>query len=361
MLRVLRMRRQWTQAETARAANLPQSVIVKWERGDDWPTLERLHTLCFVLGATPEETAILSRGRCLPSQITDFSCDADAVHYLSLRKTDIAGWLSAGNYDAAQLALLPLEADAWRLARRAPTDAAKTLLLDTMNLSLLCDGTRYGVDVSHAVSLLRRADAYCRALNAEAHPVALTGRIIALQMRRNVRNLTQTRPPYTQNADDLLALLADCSDANNGAEFRSWIYMEAASNVSSLKTPDPLVVERLIRAGFDEPHRDNIAREDDPTAARYAAMCLGRVGRITQAGHYLDHIMTNTRQTVRSHMVYARIYWANNDRAAAETHLALADAAIAADKGAGDLADDVHDLRGVLVAECGKNPRLALR
>jgi transcriptional regulator with XRE-family HTH domain len=62
LLRAMRGRRGLTQADAARSAGVSQGRRARWERSEDWPTVERLHRLCFALGAFPQEVAALTRG-----------------------------------------------------------------------------------------------------------------------------------------------------------------------------------------------------------------------------------------------------------------------------------------------------------
>jgi transcriptional regulator with XRE-family HTH domain len=57
----MRQRKGWTQTTTARAANVTQGQIARWENGDAWPNVEDLHRLCWCLDASPEEVAALTR------------------------------------------------------------------------------------------------------------------------------------------------------------------------------------------------------------------------------------------------------------------------------------------------------------
>jgi DNA-binding XRE family transcriptional regulator len=58
----MRQRKGWTQTEAARAVGVRQAQVARWERGDTWPDNERLHALCWHLGARPEEAAALTSG-----------------------------------------------------------------------------------------------------------------------------------------------------------------------------------------------------------------------------------------------------------------------------------------------------------
>ena len=61
LLWAMRKRRGWTQAEVARAAGIAQAQVAWWERGEAWPDATKLHTLCWVLHAAPEEVEALTR------------------------------------------------------------------------------------------------------------------------------------------------------------------------------------------------------------------------------------------------------------------------------------------------------------
>jgi len=80
LLRAMRGRRGLTQADAARAAGVSQGRLAHWERSEDWPIVERLHRLCFALGAHPEEAAALTCGRgALP--MWDEAQDVEAWSY----------------------------------------------------------------------------------------------------------------------------------------------------------------------------------------------------------------------------------------------------------------------------------------
>lgn len=62
LLRALRMRRGWTQEQTAQAIGVTQSQVAKWERGMRWPDTGDLHNLCQRLNAREEELVALTIG-----------------------------------------------------------------------------------------------------------------------------------------------------------------------------------------------------------------------------------------------------------------------------------------------------------
>ena len=60
LLWALRQRSGVSQREVARAANVAQSMVVKWERGECWPSNEHLHAFCFAIGASQDELVFLT-------------------------------------------------------------------------------------------------------------------------------------------------------------------------------------------------------------------------------------------------------------------------------------------------------------
>ena len=60
LLIALRERRGWSQAEAARRTEIPRPTLAHWESGANWPSADRLHTLCFHYGVRPEELFALT-------------------------------------------------------------------------------------------------------------------------------------------------------------------------------------------------------------------------------------------------------------------------------------------------------------
>lgn len=63
LLRALRQRGGWTQAQIAARMGVTQSAVTRWERGERTPTGEQIQALCFALDATEEEVVALTVGR----------------------------------------------------------------------------------------------------------------------------------------------------------------------------------------------------------------------------------------------------------------------------------------------------------
>jgi transcriptional regulator with XRE-family HTH domain len=60
LLRALRVRSGVSQGDAARASGVTQSMVSRWESGECWPEGDKLHALCFSLGATAEELIFLT-------------------------------------------------------------------------------------------------------------------------------------------------------------------------------------------------------------------------------------------------------------------------------------------------------------
>ena len=60
LLWALRQRAGVSQREVARAANVAQSLVVKWEKGECWPSNEHLHVFCFAIRASQDELIFLT-------------------------------------------------------------------------------------------------------------------------------------------------------------------------------------------------------------------------------------------------------------------------------------------------------------
>jgi transcriptional regulator with XRE-family HTH domain len=110
LLRAMRLRRGWTQQETAQRAGIAQGTLARWERSLDWPSAERLHTLCYVLEAHEDELLALLRGQFVSTAPLETAPDPDEVR---------AQVTQAMFYSPlADLEFLGLEAQLWQVSRR---------------------------------------------------------------------------------------------------------------------------------------------------------------------------------------------------------------------------------------------------
>lgn len=60
LLRALRLRSGVTQEDAARAVGVTREQLSRWERGERWPDAQKLHALCYALGASLDETLHLT-------------------------------------------------------------------------------------------------------------------------------------------------------------------------------------------------------------------------------------------------------------------------------------------------------------
>lgn len=114
LLRAMRLRRGFTQAEVARSMGVKQGQVAKWEHSDAWPDANPLHALCHTLGAQPDEVTALTTGR--------FRWDAGRSLLSASRRTDSEEWLSQidgllfqNPYDLLDLTFLSVEVRLWEI------------------------------------------------------------------------------------------------------------------------------------------------------------------------------------------------------------------------------------------------------
>jgi transcriptional regulator with XRE-family HTH domain len=63
LLRAMRSRGGWTQAQVAQRLGVGQNTVARWERGERLPSAEQMQALCFALSAQEEEIVALTTGR----------------------------------------------------------------------------------------------------------------------------------------------------------------------------------------------------------------------------------------------------------------------------------------------------------
>jgi transcriptional regulator with XRE-family HTH domain len=62
LLRALRLRQGWTQAQVAHEVGVSHQQVARWERMECLPSHEQIHALCYALGARLEEVTALTTG-----------------------------------------------------------------------------------------------------------------------------------------------------------------------------------------------------------------------------------------------------------------------------------------------------------
>ncbi len=106
VLRAVRMRKGWSQERAASEAGISRPTLLRWERGDSWPSTDRLQALCFSWEVNEREFAALTTVTAeLASEekIADFSGVRDEIRSLEtsthdvdeIRTLELAAFLSA--------------------------------------------------------------------------------------------------------------------------------------------------------------------------------------------------------------------------------------------------------------------------
>jgi transcriptional regulator with XRE-family HTH domain len=114
LLRALRLRKGWTQAEIAARLRVTQATVARWEAAECWPSDEDLHRLCFLTDAHEQELIALTTGRFHLSDGRTLSCADDVGREL---KAIVAVAGSAIDYPLTELRFLTLATQAWQLVR----------------------------------------------------------------------------------------------------------------------------------------------------------------------------------------------------------------------------------------------------
>lgn len=117
LLRAMRLRAGCTQGEAAARIGVAQSAVSRWERGEDWPEAQHLHTLCYVLGAREEELFALTTGAFLGGEVGGEETPEQAW-------VEIFGQIVFATDKTSEalrpLRLLSFEARLWNLRHRRP-------------------------------------------------------------------------------------------------------------------------------------------------------------------------------------------------------------------------------------------------
>ncbi|GIV09291.1 MAG: hypothetical protein KatS3mg019_1382 [Fimbriimonadales bacterium] len=114
VIRALRWRRGWSVSDLAHAVQVSERAVRAWERSENLPSDQMLHQLCFVLGASAEEAAVLTSRRvflALPASGVEVA--EERVREALL---DLWNRLWRGDTEGMDLRFLTLESQAWHLA-----------------------------------------------------------------------------------------------------------------------------------------------------------------------------------------------------------------------------------------------------
>lgn len=118
LLRAMRLRRDMTLEEVARAIQVQPRTVSRWERSESWPTTEMLHELCWALKVHPEEVVALTQhGLHLTPIGKDVSLDA----LKEQPRVTISQWLGMSDSSLYDLQLLALQAAVEPLVASEPS------------------------------------------------------------------------------------------------------------------------------------------------------------------------------------------------------------------------------------------------
>ncbi len=121
LLRAMRLRKGWTQEQTAQSVRVVRSTVARWEQGERIPTTTQLHTLCFALGAREEELVAITTGALVASSKETTTWEAKEAE-LTERLQNVL----TAPADLKALKYLSLQRETWDWATR--TEAARPLL-----------------------------------------------------------------------------------------------------------------------------------------------------------------------------------------------------------------------------------------
>jgi transcriptional regulator with XRE-family HTH domain len=124
LLRAMRLRRGWNMETLAHRIGVEHSTISRWERGESWPSAERLHAVCFALEAHEAELTALTCGRFSLVRAEEATLEETEAQFRTLQ------WnLASGIEDPlTDLQVFALQAQASTLAaRRTPSRDAERL------------------------------------------------------------------------------------------------------------------------------------------------------------------------------------------------------------------------------------------
>ncbi len=139
LLYALRQCRDLTLDEAARLLGVHKSTLSRWERGEAWPTSERLHQVCFLLGASPQELMALTR-----EPFAEGDEDADSIEALSGELVRVCMLAPHDPEEALKdLLFLQLEARVWPHSSR-PEYALLLSNVRAAYASYLSGSKRYG-------------------------------------------------------------------------------------------------------------------------------------------------------------------------------------------------------------------------
>jgi transcriptional regulator with XRE-family HTH domain len=278
VLRGLRLRQGKTQAEVALHLGVHQATLAKWEQSEDWPSDERLHSLCFFLNATAEEAEAILSGIFLPEQTEGLKI-GDAIENIKAK-------LDAFNGDSylttSDLWFLSLESQVWWLARQS--EAARELQSSIwfLHANYLIDARRW-----------EEGDVYLKRIFSEqkqsiSHPITRSQQSSFIIQAKKFALKDRNDDNKIVKIDNAVRFLTKSKDFMIDHECQAWYWMELANYLAVLPCKDD-AWECCERSNAIPHNMGN--RLDDNEAKLMTAAVAFQVGRSDQAHTLLDAIV----------------------------------------------------------------------
>ena len=259
LLRAMRMRRGWTQQATAKRAGIAQGTLARWERTEDWPSAERLHTLCYVLQAQEAELIALTCGFLTtakpPPQTT---LDREAARAIVSRYMFYA--------PLADVEFLALEALLWHLSRKEKAAYFELSYTYGCHARFLAEQRRFAeaavyVERTHQLGRSGYRDdiGWSAAVIAESRIAGAGG-----------------RTPHPERAVKILRTWVDDPFLRERKEYRAWMHSEIAGYLLKMGEADSALLLGRQAIG--------IAEEVDASEPWWRRGDYARV--LVQAGQY---------------------------------------------------------------------------
>jgi transcriptional regulator with XRE-family HTH domain len=208
LLRALRLRRGWTLERLETQTGIPLATIARWERAEQWPDATRLHTLCNMLHAHPEEVTALTGGdfwlEGVPTETGDLDpffplLDATYLYFDGLR----------------DLRFFSLEAKLWHRGQHDPRAHALLRLTCAFHARALMETNR----AAEAAALVQR-------WRKEAPPDREDGRTLAMMLLVAAWGASHRHP------DHAVPILKDAIGSVQDHDYRSWLLADLAIYVA---------------------------------------------------------------------------------------------------------------------------------
>ena len=220
LLRAMRLRQGWTQQETAQKAEIAQGTLARWERTEDWPSAERLHTLCYVLDAQEAELLALTQGLATVPIPMQSILDNETV------RITLSHYMFAST--AADVEFLSFEAQLWRLTQKE--EKAQFLLSYTYgcHARFLAEHQRFAEAAIYVKRVHELAHRGFREATGWAASVIAASRIAGMG----------GRTPHPKHALQILRTEINNPFLREREEYRAWMHSEIAKYLLQMGETD---------------------------------------------------------------------------------------------------------------------------